>query len=77
MRSKLAIPALVMAGLIGTTSVSFAQVRPEKEPVVESARAARAKALYRERTILRPGTTTGMSRGTPNGRHNWYQEPGN
>lgn len=77
MRSRLAIPAIVMVGLLGTTSVSFAQVRPENQPVVESARAAKAKAFYRERTILRPGTTTGMSRGTPNGRHNWYIEPGN
>jgi hypothetical protein len=43
---------------------------------VESA-TARVKAHRREKTILRPSTTTGMSRGTPGTRHNFYKESGN
>jgi hypothetical protein len=35
------------------------------------------KAPHRERTILRPSTTTGESRGTPGARHNFYKESGN
>jgi len=42
-----------------------------------SATAARVKAHHREKTILRPSTTTGMSRGTPGARHNFYKESGN
>jgi len=76
-KSRLAIPAIIMAGIIGTPVVATAQVVPERQPPVESATAARIKAPYRERTILRPGTSTGMSRNTPGARHNWYKEPAN
>ena len=74
MRSKLSIPALIVFAMLGT--MAYAQVTPENQPPVESARAARAKAPHRERTILRPSTTTGMSRGTPGARHNFYKESG-
>jgi hypothetical protein len=74
--SRLAIPGLMIAGMLGTT-VATAQVVPERQPPKESATSARIKAPYRERTIIRPGTSTGMSRGTPGARHNFYNEPGN
>ena len=76
MRCKLAVPALLVACTVGATGVSFAQVYPEAQPPKESATAARIKSHHRERTILRPGTSTGMSRGTPGARHNFYKEPG-
>ncbi len=76
MRCKLALSALVVACTLGATGISFAQVYPEAQPPKESATAARIKAHHRERTILRPSTTTGMSRGTPGARHNFYKEPG-
>lgn len=75
MRCKLAVPALLVGCTVGATGVSFAQVYPEAQPK-ESATAARIKSHHRERTILRPGTSTGMSRGTPGARHNFYKEPG-
>ena len=75
MKWKIAIPAIIGVGLLGTSA--HAQVIPERQPPVESARAAHFKAPYRERTIMRPSTTTGMSRGTPGARHNFYKEPGN
>jgi hypothetical protein len=77
MRSKLTISALAVACTLGSTAAAYAQVVPEAQPPVESAVAARIKAHHRERTILRPSTTTGMSRGTPGARHNFYKEPGN
>jgi hypothetical protein len=76
-KSSLAIPAVIMAGVIGAPLVATAQVIPERQPPVESATAARIKAPYRESTILRPSTSTGMSRSTPGARHNWYKEPAN
>jgi hypothetical protein len=77
MRSKLAIPALVVACTLGATAIASAQTNTTAQPAVESATAAKAEAHHRERTIMRPGTTTGMSRGTPAARHNFYKEPGN
>jgi hypothetical protein len=77
MRSKLAIPVVVVACTLGATAIASAQTNTAAQPAVESAAAAKAKAHHREATILRPGTTTGMSRGTPGARHNFYKEPGN
>lgn len=77
MRSKFVVPALVVACALGTTDIAFAQANTAAQPAVELATAARVKAHHRERTILRPSTTTGMSRGTPGARHNFYKEPGN
>jgi hypothetical protein len=74
MRSKLSISAAIVFGMLAT--MAYAQVAPEKQPQVESAQAAKAKAPHRERTIMRPSTTTGMSRGTPGARHNFYKESG-
>lgn len=77
MGSKLAIAALAVACTLGSTAATYAQVVPEAQPPVELAVAARFKAPYRERTILRPSTSTGMNRDTPGARHNFYKEPGN
>jgi len=73
---KLATPALIIiVGMFGASA--YAQVVPEYQPPVESARAAMVKAPYRLSTIFRPGTSTGISRDTPNGRVNWYKQPAN
>lgn len=77
MRSKFAIPAVVMASLFGATAVASAQTNTAAQPPVESETQAKMKAPHRERTILRPSTTTGESRGTPGARHNFYKESGN
>jgi hypothetical protein len=77
MRSRLVVPALVVACALGATDIAFAQTNTAAQPAVESATAARVKAHHRERTTLRPSTTTGMSRGTPGARHNFYKEPSN
>ena len=73
MRSKIVVPALVVACALGTTDIAFAQANTAAQPAVESA-TARVKAHHREKTILRPSTATGMSRGTPGARHNFYKE---
>jgi len=77
MRTKFAVSALVVASLFGATAVASAQTNTAAQPPVESATAARMKAAHREHTILRPSTTTGMSRGTPGARQNYYKQPGN
>jgi hypothetical protein len=77
MRSKLSIPALVVAATLGAMDIASAQTDTVNQPPVESAAAAKAKAAQREKTTLRPSTTTGMSRGTPGARINHYKQPGN
>jgi hypothetical protein len=73
MRSKLAIPAVIISIILPAPSVSLAQVNPAVQPPVESAHGARMRAHHRERTYFRPGTSTGMSRDTPGARRNWYK----
>jgi hypothetical protein len=73
MRLKHAVTGLVVAISFAATSVAFAQTNTAAQPPVESAQAAKIKAPHRERTTLRPGTTTGMSRDTPGARRNWYK----
>ena len=76
MRYKFAVPIFAIAlGIVGTNFAS-AQVVPENAPLFESRSESAFKAPYRERTILRPQTPTGESRGTPNEPHNHYLEPG-
>jgi hypothetical protein len=72
MRSNLALSALVVAISLGAVAAAYAQANTAAQPAVESAQTARIKAHHRERTIIRPSTTTGMSRGTPGSRRNWY-----
>jgi len=76
MLPKIAIPVLVAAFTLVATGVASAQVNAAAQRPVESATTARIKAHHREKTVLRPSTTTGMSRGTPGARHNFYKEPG-
>ena len=72
-RWKYAIPAIILAGTsLAPLAPAYAQVVPENQPPVEPAWSARFMAPHRERTILRPWTSTGMNRDTPNGRVNWY-----
>lgn len=74
MQSRLAIPVLAISGLFDATTLCEAQVDTAAQPSVESAQSARIKAHHRERTVVRPSTsTTGMNRDTPGARRNWYK----
>jgi hypothetical protein len=76
MRYKFIVPIIAIAGATAASSFAAAQVVPENQPTIETRRETFLKAPYRERTILRPSTSTGESRDTPDDRHNFYLEPG-
>jgi uncharacterized low-complexity protein len=66
MRSKLALPALVIASLLGATAVASAQTQPAPGATSESNMAPRAtthkmKSGKMKTSKMKSGTTTGMS----------------
>ena len=81
MRSKLAVSAIIVAYVLGTTAIATAQTNPPapaaaNAPAVESGAEAKADAAKMAKT--KPGTvntTTGMSRTTPGARVNHYKPP--
>jgi hypothetical protein len=64
MRSKLAIPALVVACTFAAVPVASAQnntAQPSKEAAAPAAKVKHHKMAHHK--TMKPGTTTGMSRG--------------
>ena len=66
MRSKLALPALVVASLLGATAVASAQTQPAPGASTEnnmapSATAPKMKSGKMKTSKAKSGTTTGMS----------------
>jgi hypothetical protein len=75
MRYKFAVPLIAVVGTIVATDLAYAQVVPENAPLIETKRQSFFRAPLRERTILRPQTSTGETQGTPNENENYYLAP--
>ena len=61
MRSKLALSALVIASLLGATTVVSAQTQPAPGASTESKMAPSATTHKTKTSKMKSGTTTGMS----------------
>ena len=73
MRSKLAIPALVVAALFGTTTIASAQTQPapgasSEGNVGPGATDTKMKSGKMKHSKMKSGTTTGMSSGSKKAR---------
>jgi hypothetical protein len=66
MRSKFAIPALVLACTFGAMTVASAQENTTAQPSKQAAAPTAKMKTHHKKTAhkMKPGSTTGMSRGT-------------